>query len=81
VERLDRDVIGEGEREMAPERLGALAEIRDEMYEGSKRYTVLTVGVPVVGRALVDSTEMVELVLTVGRLVEARAAVETAETT
>ncbi len=37
VERLDRDVMGEGEREITPEMLGELAEIRDEMYEGSKR--------------------------------------------
>jgi len=29
--------MGEGEREMGPEMLGELAEIRDEMYEGSKR--------------------------------------------
>ena len=40
---------------------------------------MLTVGVPVDAWALVDSTEMVELVLTVGRPVEARAAVEVAE--
>jgi hypothetical protein len=40
---------------------------------------VLTEGVPVEDWALVDSTEMVELVLTVGRPVEARAAVEVAE--
>ncbi len=40
---------------------------------------VLTEGVPVDAWALVDRTEMVELVLTVGSPVEARAAVDAAE--